>query len=95
MQCQVPSIDFSAPLHSMSCFIISLAHKMHAMTLSLVSVIPLHLEDNLDVQFGNWICLWDLGNSHRCWRENGKAEIELELWLMYMPVIQNEDGSGL
>lgn len=57
-----------------SCFIVSLAPCTHAVMVSLISLIPLSLEDNVAVQSGNWICLWEQGRSHRCWRENDKAE---------------------
>lgn len=56
------------------CFIVSLAPNTHAVTVSLISLVPLSLEDNMAVQSGNWICLWEQGRSHRCWRENDKAE---------------------
>lgn len=75
----------------MSCFIVSLTLNTHAVTVSLVSLILLYLDYNVDVQSGSWVCVWELGKSHRCWGENDKAEAGL----MYMSVIQNEVGSDL
>lgn len=46
---------------------------------SLISLILLSLEDNVAVQSGNWICLWEQGRSHWCWRENDKAERKRDL----------------
>lgn len=57
-----------------SCFIVSLTPNTHAVMVSLISFIPLSLEDGVVVQSGYWICLWELRRSHRCWRQNDKAE---------------------
>lgn len=57
-----------------SCFIVALTPNTHSVMVSSISLTLLSLEDNLAVQSGNWICLWEQGRSHRCWRENDKAE---------------------
>lgn len=75
-----------------SCFIVSLTPNTHAVTVSIISLFPLSLEDNVAVQSGNWICLWEQGRSHRCWRENDKAGKKGDLC---MPVIPSKVGSGL
>lgn len=46
-----------------SCFIVSFTPNTHAVTVSLISLIPLSWEDNVAVQSGNWICLWEQGRS--------------------------------